>query len=159
MYRTLRLADGKTAGRQRLQWTAHRNRVFGSKKASDEKSANKNAAKKAEAQTAAAKGKLHQAEAEWKTAMEELRQAQSEAHAARQAQEDAETILEFFKKNLLSAGRQGDASLTAAFWTENLGKDVSLAKPSTLPRGRSPRLSPTGPRPKHRYASFLPWLI
>ena len=45
-------------------------------------------------------------------------------------------ILDFLKKNLLSAGRQGDASLTAAFWTEDLGKDLSLHKAVDVAEGQ-----------------------
>jgi tetratricopeptide (TPR) repeat protein len=78
------------------------------------------------AQQKAAEGKLRHAHEEWKTAMADLRQAQTTAHAARRSEEDTQGILDFFKKNLLSAGRSGDGSLTAAFWSENLGKNVTL---------------------------------
>jgi tetratricopeptide (TPR) repeat protein len=97
---------------------------FMSDKSKDQKAQSKIA--DLEKEDDAANGKLHQAEAGWKTAMEELRQAQAAARTAQRAEKDTRTILDFFRNTLLSAGRSGDASLTAVFWSDNLGKDLTL---------------------------------
>jgi tetratricopeptide (TPR) repeat protein len=71
-----------------------------------------------------------QAKDELKNALKERDRAWASEKTARRAEGDAKAILDFFKKNLLSAGRSGGMSLTEAFWagTGGQGKDVTLRK-------------------------------
>jgi hypothetical protein len=74
------------------------------------------------------KGEIRRAEAALKNASKERDQALAAEKAARRSEGETKAILDFFKKNLLSASRSGDVSLTAAFWAEagGKGKDVTL---------------------------------
>jgi hypothetical protein len=49
-------------------------------------------------------------------------------NAARRSEHETRTILEFLQNNLLSAGRTGDTSLSAAFWSQDRPKDLTLRK-------------------------------
>ena len=60
--------------------------------------------------------------------LKERDQARAAENAALRSEEETKAILDFFKNNLLSAGRPGDVSLTEAFWAGGKGKDVTLRK-------------------------------
>ena len=103
-------------------------------------------------------GKLHQAEAEWKAAMEELHQAQdggpSGAAVARRTRRRSWISS---RRTCLSAGRSGDTSLTEAFWTGDLGKDVTLRKAVDVAESQVAEAFADRPRPKPRSARCWAW--
>jgi hypothetical protein len=93
----------------------------------------KSASKDAEANAARRDEEIQegrQAEEELKNALKERDRAWASEKTARRSAEETKAILDFFKKNLLSAGRSGDMSLTETFWAGagGQGKDVSLRK-------------------------------
>ncbi len=100
---------------------------FGSAKSGDQKSASKDSASDSAGEDTA-KAETRQAEAELKNALKERDRAWASEKAARRSEGDTKAILDFFKKNLLSAGRSGDMSLSEAFWAGagGKGKDVTL---------------------------------
>ncbi len=84
--------------------------------------------KKAEKAEQLFRAKYHEKEAEWKTAIKELHQVRASEAEARRSELRAKAILDFVKRNLLSAGAPGNVSLEDAFWNGGQGKDVTLRK-------------------------------
>jgi tetratricopeptide (TPR) repeat protein len=72
--------------------------------------------------------KIRQAESAWMMAVKDLHAAQASEQAARRSELETRSILDFFKKTLLSAGRPVDASLSDVFWAGGPAKDVTLRK-------------------------------
>jgi tetratricopeptide (TPR) repeat protein len=111
----------------------------GSAKSGDQNSSGKNSQATESSDSSnedSGNGKLHVAEAAWKAAIKELHQAQAAEKAAQRSEEETKAILDFFKKNLFSAGRPGDGSLAEAFWAGGQGKDVTLRKAVDLTESR-----------------------
>ncbi len=86
-------------------------------------------------QSSSGGSEIQQVESAWKAALKEVRQAQESEKAARQSEEHTKAILDFLRRSLLSAGRP-DGSLTAAFWSEGKGKDVTLRKAVDITEAR-----------------------
>lgn len=90
---------------------------LGSPKSGDKNSSgNKSDMSKNSPPDAATQGKLRQMEEAWKAAVKELQQVEAAKNEALKSEEETKTILDFFKKTVLSAGRPGDGSLSEAFW-------------------------------------------
>ena len=83
-------------------------------------------AREAEAGEEAEGHRVTELEVNLRTVMDELRAAQSAAQNAERSRDETQMVLSFFRSNILTAGRSGDSALTASFWTEDLGKDVTL---------------------------------
>ncbi|MHB1557937.1 MAG: tetratricopeptide repeat protein [Isosphaeraceae bacterium] len=71
-------------------------------------------------------GKMLEAQSAWLTAVKELREAKDSEKKSRDTEEEKKAVLDFLKRTLLSAGKPGGGSLSAAFWASGEGKDVSL---------------------------------
>jgi tetratricopeptide (TPR) repeat protein len=107
--------------------------VFGPAKSGDQKSASKDSDSNADSDSSkpdSDQGEVRQADSALKNALKERDQALAAAESARRSEGESKAILDFFKKNLLSAGRSADVSLTEAFWAGagGKGKDVTLRK-------------------------------
>jgi tetratricopeptide (TPR) repeat protein len=80
--------------------------------------------------------KLIQAESAWMIAVKELQEAKSAEKESRRREEDARSVLNFFRDTLFSAGRPGNVSLAQAFWAGGAGKDVTLKQAVDASRAR-----------------------
>ena len=98
-----------------------------SSNAADDKTASsENPASKNDGASTDDAGEPPQARAAWEAALKELRRSLDAEQTARRSEEEAKSILDFFRNNLLSGGRSEGSALEAAFWTEGHGKDETL---------------------------------
>ncbi len=87
---------------------------------------------KAEKEAKETKEKLDEAKKSYNTVREERDRARKSERHAWEKEQEAKSILSFFKNKLLSVSRPGDESLEAAFWAGSRGEDVTSRKGVTL---------------------------
>lgn len=88
--------------------------------------------KKTKAEEEKTKKKLKDTESAQHAAERERDSAQRAEQEARHAENRMKEILDFFKKQLLSAARPAEVSLADAFWAGSKGKDLPVRKNITL---------------------------
>lgn len=74
------------------------------------------------------KGDLLQSQTAWLAAIKKLKESEAAEQEARRSARDTMTILDFFKRTLLSGGRTADKSLSDTFWSGGRGQDFWMSK-------------------------------
>jgi tetratricopeptide (TPR) repeat protein len=74
------------------------------------------------------KHQLLEAQEAWLTAVKELEKSRTAEKSARSAAEEANAVVDFVRRTLLSAGRSSESGLVDAFWAGGQGRDLTLRK-------------------------------